>query len=92
MPGYKNRSFGHHVICNTNRLFGIAGIVTNFELKLFTQHAPCRVDIGNSFLRAVHELLAENSLTARDWPCDTDDDRIGGGFVFFLVAGSKAQR
>ena len=55
----------------------IAGIVADFQPKLFAEHAAGGIDVGDRLFGAVAELAAEGRLSAGHRARDRDGDVVG---------------
>ena len=62
MAGHQLHALAHHVVGDSNRLLGIAGIVADAQLQLLAEHAASGVDIGNRLLRTRLHLGAEAGI------------------------------
>ena len=67
-------ALGRHVVRDTDRLLGIARVVSDREHQLLSEHAACGVDVSNRLFGAAAELLAEGGIAAAHRTGDADDD------------------
>jgi hypothetical protein len=79
VPGHEHNALRHKVIRHRDRLLGVAGVVSDGQLKLFAHHAASFVDIRDRHFRTAFELVAECGIGPGNWTRRRNFDGLGIG-------------